>query len=69
MIDLSCRDNPKTQKGCATGFCKEGCPNKMGYTVRTENYRYTAWVAFNKCSNATCECTHSNDPPQPSRHV
>ena len=25
-----------------------------GYTVRTDTYRYTAWVIFNKCSNATC---------------
>ena len=30
MIDLSCRDNPKTQKGCALGPCLDGCPNKMG---------------------------------------
>lgn len=22
--------------------------------MRTDTYRYTAWVAFNKCSNATC---------------
>ena len=26
----------------------------MGYTVRTDSYRYTAWVAFNKCSDASC---------------
>ena len=25
-----------------------------GYTVRTDTYRYTAWVIFNKCSNSTC---------------
>ena len=53
-VDLSCRDNPKTQKGCAEGFCLDGCPNKMGYTMRTDTYRYTLWVGFNKCSNSTC---------------
>ena len=26
----------------------------MGYTVRTDTYRYTAWVAFNKCQNSSC---------------
>jgi iduronate 2-sulfatase len=54
MIDLACRDNPKQQHGCASGECTDGCPNKMGYTVRTDTYRYTAWVIFNKCANATC---------------
>jgi hypothetical protein len=54
MIDLSCRDDPKTQKGCVSGPCLDGCPNKMGYTLRTDTYRYTAWLTFNKCSNATC---------------
>lgn len=53
-IDLSCRDNPKTQHSCTQGKCLDGCPNKMGYTMRTNNYRYTLWVGFNKCSNNTC---------------
>ena len=34
MIDLSCRDDPKTQKGCATGFCRRGCPNKVSNSLR-----------------------------------
>ena len=54
MLDLACRDNPKQQHSCTAGTCADGCPNKMGYTLRTGNYRYTAWVLFNKCSNATC---------------
>ena len=54
MLDLACRDNPKQQHSCNFGTCVDGCPNKMGYTVRTDTYRYTAWVLFNKCSNATC---------------
>lgn len=33
-IDLSCRDDPKTQKGCASGPCLDGCPNKMGKSVQ-----------------------------------
>ena len=26
----------------------------MGYTVRTDAFRYTAWVAFNKCEGSHC---------------
>eukprot|EP01052_Picozoa_sp_SAG31_P019725 SAG31_NODE_1451_length_8305_cov_8.321350_5_plen_87_part_00 len=29
----------------------------MGYTVRTDKYRYTVWVPFFKCAGAIC-------PPQ-----
>lgn len=53
MVDVSCRAKG-VSKHCADGPCLDGCPNKMGYTVRTDQYRYTAWVGFNKCSNATC---------------
>jgi len=53
MVDVSCRSKNLT-KGCAEGFCLDGCPNKMGYTVRTDKYRYTEWVAFNKCQSNSC---------------
>ena len=26
----------------------------MGYTIRTDTYRYTEWVGFNKCQDASC---------------
>jgi len=42
------------QHGCHSGPCLDGCPNMMGYTVRTDTHRYTAWVGFNKCSNSSC---------------
>lgn len=42
-IDLSCRDDPKTQHGCALGPCLDGCPNKMGKSSRCP----------------TCSCTSS----------
>ena len=38
----------------AEGKPRETCPNKMGYSIRTEAYRYTAWVGFHKCSNSSC---------------
>jgi iduronate 2-sulfatase len=52
-VDVSCRARGIT-KGCTTGPCLDGCPNKMGYTIRTDLYRYTAWVGFNKCSDPSC---------------
>ena len=60
-VDLMCRDaglalcrSADTPLG--TGWCNATgqCPNKMGYTVRTGAYRYTAWVGFNKCEGAAC---------------
>jgi len=45
-FDLLCQSEGNVKKG--------SCPNKMGYTIRTAGYRYTAWVGFNKCSNSSC---------------
>jgi len=61
LIDLQCRAANLTQ-ACMTGSCTgEGeCPNKMGYTIRTDEYRYTAWVGFNKCQNASCPALLAN---------
>merc|ERR1711935_1179340 len=39
QVDVSCRSKGLL-KGCPEGFCRDGCPNKMGYTVRTDTYRY-----------------------------
>ena len=37
--------------GCRSqGINETSCPNKMGYSVRTDTYRYTAWVGFNRSS-------------------
>jgi iduronate 2-sulfatase len=61
-VDLSCRDanltlckDAKTNP-MADGWCNATgqCPNKMGYSVRTDKYRYTVWVAFNKCTGPAC---------------
>ena len=59
MVDVACRAKNIT-KHCTDGPCLDGCPNVMGYTVRTDLYRYTAWVEFNKCSNATCPAQLAN---------
>ena len=60
-VDLMCRDaHLKLCKSAGNpggnGWCNDTgvCPNKMGYTVRTHAYRYTAWVAFNKCEGGEC---------------
>jgi len=55
-VDLSCRDANLTACEGGFGWCNATgqCPNKMGYTVRTHKYRYTAWVGFNKCVGAAC---------------
>ena len=44
-MDLDCR---------AAGLKVGDCPDKMGYTIRVDKYRYTAWVPFNR-STATAD--------------
>ena len=53
-MDDYCRDHSLT-KTCAEGWCNATgeCPNVMGYTMRVDEWRYTAWVPFYKCENCT----------------
>ena len=64
-VDLSCREaglarcnstSPFGVGGAGSGWCNATgeCPNKMGYTIRTDRYRYTAWVPFHKCAGPGC---------------
>ncbi len=54
-VDVACRDQNLT-KCSEPGWCNQTgqCPNKMGYTIRTNQYRYTAWLPFNKCVGGDC---------------
>eukprot|EP00937_MAST-01D_sp_MAST-1D-sp2_P006844 g6844.t1 len=64
-VDVACRDAGLTRCNSTSaaaggrigsGWCNATgeCPNKMGYTVRTDRYRYTAWVPFYKCAGPAC---------------
>ena len=54
-VDDACRDRNQTET-CTNGWCNSTafqCPNTMGYTIRVDKYRYTAWLPFFKCENCT----------------